>query len=75
MKGLSTEKKNMKTTNHQALIVDLFSKQAIAFFTAKPIADAKALQLLIDAVGAGPRLEGSHVNYAYPVAVLAATRP
>ena len=65
----------METTNHRALIVDQVSKQAIAFSTAKIIADAKALQLLIDAVGAGPRLKDSHVNYAYPVAVLAATRP
>ena len=52
VKGLGTEKK-MKTTNHQALIVDQFSKQAIAFSTAKTIADANALQLLIDAAGAG----------------------
>ena len=39
---LSTEKKNMKTTNYQALIVDQFGKQAIAFSTAKTIADALA---------------------------------
>ena len=32
----------MKTTIHQALIVDQFSKQAIAFSTAKTIADALA---------------------------------
>ena len=44
----------MKTTEHQALIVDQFSKQAIPFSTAKTIADAKALQLLVDAAGAGP---------------------
>jgi ubiquinone/menaquinone biosynthesis C-methylase UbiE len=44
----------MKTTEHQALIVDQFSKQAIAFSTAKTIADEKALQLLIDSAGAGP---------------------
>ena len=54
VKGLRSEKKNMETTNHQALIVDQFSKQAIAFSTAKTIANATALQLLIDAVGAGP---------------------
>ena len=44
----------MKTMEHEALIVDQFSKQAIPFSTAKTIADGKALQLLIDAVGAGP---------------------
>jgi ubiquinone/menaquinone biosynthesis C-methylase UbiE len=44
----------MKTTEHQTLIVDQFSKQAIAFSTAKTIADEKALQLLIDSAGAGP---------------------
>lgn len=44
----------MRTTSHQELIVDQFSKQAIAFSTAKTIADEKALQLLIDSVGAGP---------------------
>ena len=44
----------METTEHQTLIVDQFSKQAIAFSNAKTIADAKALQLLIDAAGAGP---------------------
>jgi len=44
----------MKTTEHQTLIVDQFSKQAIAFSTAKTIADEKALQLLIDFVDAGP---------------------
>jgi ubiquinone/menaquinone biosynthesis C-methylase UbiE len=43
----------MKTTEHQTLIVDQFSKQAIPFSTAKTIADEKALQLLIDFVGAG----------------------
>ena len=42
VKGLRTENKNMKTTIHQALIVDQFSKQAIAFSTAKTIADALA---------------------------------
>jgi len=53
--GEKTEdwEENMKTTNHQALIVDQFSKQAIPFSTAKTIADAKALQMLLDAVGAG----------------------
>jgi len=45
----------MKTTEHQALIVDQFSKQAIPFSSAKTIADAKALQLLVDAAGAGPQ--------------------
>jgi ubiquinone/menaquinone biosynthesis C-methylase UbiE len=44
----------VKATDHQALIVDQFSKQAIPFSTAKTIADGKALQLLIDFVGAGP---------------------
>jgi ubiquinone/menaquinone biosynthesis C-methylase UbiE len=46
-------KKTMQKTSHQELIVDQFSKQAIAFSTAKTIADGKALQLLIDSVGAG----------------------
>jgi ubiquinone/menaquinone biosynthesis C-methylase UbiE len=44
----------MQKTSHKDLIVDQFSKQAIPFSTAKTIADAKALQLLIDAVGAKP---------------------
>jgi ubiquinone/menaquinone biosynthesis C-methylase UbiE len=44
----------MKTTEHRALIVEQFSRQAIPFSTARTIADEKALQLLIDAVGAGP---------------------
>jgi ubiquinone/menaquinone biosynthesis C-methylase UbiE len=44
----------MQETSHRDLIVDQFSKQAIPFSTAKTIADAKALQLLIDAVGAAP---------------------
>ena len=42
VEGLRTENKNMKTIIHQALIVDQFSKQVIAFSTAKPIADALA---------------------------------
>src|SRR5882672_10917611 len=46
--------KTMQETSHKDLIVDQFSKQAIPFSTAKTIADGKALQLLIDAVGAGP---------------------
>ena len=44
----------MADATHKELIVDQFSKQAIAFSTAKTIADEKALQLLIDSVGAGP---------------------
>ncbi len=44
----------MSNTEHQGRIVDQFSKQAIPFSTAKTIADEKALQLLIDSVGAGP---------------------
>jgi len=44
----------MSNTTHKDLIVDQFSKQATPFSTAKTIADEKALQLLIDSVGAGP---------------------
>jgi SAM-dependent methyltransferase len=44
----------MKTTKHQALIVEQFGRQAIPFSTARTIADEKALLLLIDAVAAGP---------------------
>jgi ubiquinone/menaquinone biosynthesis C-methylase UbiE len=44
----------MQKPSHKELIVDQFSKQAIPFSTAKTIADAKALQMLIDTVGAGP---------------------
>ena len=44
----------MENTQHQELIVDQFSKQAIPFSTAKTIADQKALQLLIEFSGAGP---------------------
>lgn len=43
----------METTNHQALIVDQFSKQALPFSTAKTIADEKALQLLVESAAAG----------------------
>lgn len=43
----------MKTADHQALIVDQFSKQAVPFSTAKTIADGKALQLLIECTAAG----------------------
>lgn len=38
---------------HNDLIVDQFSKQAIPFSAARTIADEKALQLLLDASGAG----------------------
>ena len=83
----------MPKTSHQDLIVDQFTRQALAFSTAKTIANEEALQLLLDITDAGPddtvldvacgggrlgipiRLEGPQVHYAYPVAVLAATRP
>jgi len=41
--------------NHEELIVDQFSKQAIPFSTAKTIADRRALQLLVEFSGAGPQ--------------------
>lgn len=44
----------MTDATHGELIVNQFSRQAIPFSTAKTIADEKALQLLIDAVGARP---------------------
>jgi ubiquinone/menaquinone biosynthesis C-methylase UbiE len=44
----------MHKTSHKDLIVDQFTRQAVPFSTAKTIADEKALQLLIDFVGAGP---------------------
>ena len=44
----------MKNTEHQTLIVDQFTKQAVPFSTAKTIADEKALQLLIDSAEARP---------------------
>ncbi len=44
----------MTGPTHKELIVDQFSRQALPFSTAKTIADEKALQLLIDAVDAGP---------------------
>ena len=44
----------MMNAAHNDLIVDQFSRQALPFSTAKTIADEKALQLLIDAVDAGP---------------------
>ena len=43
----------MTDATHKELIVDQFTRQAIAFSTAKTIADEKALQLLMDSVGAG----------------------
>ena len=43
----------MKNTEHQALIVDQFTRQAVPFSTAKTIADEKASQLLIDVSNAG----------------------
>ena len=42
----------MTITAHESLILDQFTRQAIPFSTAKTIADEKALQLLLDAVGA-----------------------
>lgn len=44
----------MPKTSHKDLIIDQFSRQAIAFSAAKTIADEKALQLLIDVTDAGP---------------------
>jgi ubiquinone/menaquinone biosynthesis C-methylase UbiE len=43
----------MKPTEHETLIVDQFSKQAVPFSSAKTIADGKALQLLIETAAAG----------------------
>ena len=42
----------MKATQHQALIIDQFTRQAVPFSTANTIADDKALQLLVDISGA-----------------------
>jgi len=45
---------NMSRVNHQELIVDQFTRQAVPFSTARTIADQSALQLLVDLSGAGP---------------------
>jgi SAM-dependent methyltransferase len=39
---------------HSSLIRDQFTRQAAPFSTAAPIADAGALQMIVDAAGAGP---------------------
>jgi len=44
----------MDATAHSSLIRDQFTRQATPFSTAAPIADAAALQLIIEAAGAGP---------------------
>lgn len=44
----------MNRTDHQTLIIDQFTRQAVPFSTAKTIANEDALQLLIDVTGAGP---------------------
>src|SRR5579859_3927194 len=41
-------------TAHAQLIVDQFTRQAVPFSTAKPIADQQALQLLLEFSNAGP---------------------
>ncbi len=46
---------NASRANHEELIVDQFSKQAIPFSTAKTIADRRALQLLVEFSNAGPQ--------------------
>ena len=40
--------------SHHETVVDQFSRQAVPFSTAAPIKDREALQLLVDASGAGP---------------------
>jgi ubiquinone/menaquinone biosynthesis C-methylase UbiE len=42
-------------TAHARLIIDQFTRQAVPFSSAKPIADQRALQLLLDSSGAGPK--------------------
>jgi len=40
--------------SHHETVVDQFSRQAVPFSTAAPIRDREALQVLVDASGAGP---------------------
>lgn len=44
----------MSDAAHSALIRDQFTRQATPFSTAAPIADAGALQMIVEAAGAGP---------------------
>ena len=44
----------MPDTAHSDLIRDQFTRQATPFSTAAPIADAAALQMIVEAAGAGP---------------------
>lgn len=44
----------MSDTTHSDLIPDQFTRQATPFSTAAPIADAKALQMIVEAAAAGP---------------------
>src|SRR5215469_9819956 len=44
----------MSDTAHQDLILDQFTRQATVFNTAAPIANADALQLIVDAASPGP---------------------
>ena len=41
-------------SDHAELIRDQFTRQAVPFSTAAPIADAEALRLIVDMAGAGP---------------------
>jgi SAM-dependent methyltransferase len=44
----------MSETAHQDLILDQFTRQAVVFNTAAPVANADALQLIVDAAHPGP---------------------
>jgi ubiquinone/menaquinone biosynthesis C-methylase UbiE len=44
----------MSETAHQDLILDQFTRQAVVFNTAAPVANADALQLIVDAAKPGP---------------------
>src|SRR5579863_2666901 len=45
---------SMSETTHDALIRDQFTRQAVVFNTAAPIANADALQVIVDAAAPGP---------------------
>jgi SAM-dependent methyltransferase len=54
MSGSGVSGTGTRETGHETLILDQFTRQAAPFGSAAPIADAAALQMVVDAADAGP---------------------
>src|SRR5271170_1777235 len=52
--GASEGTRSMTDTTHQDLIRDQFTRQAVVFNTAAPVANRDALQMIVDAAEPGP---------------------